>query len=214
MNWLNNKTLVLSLALFLFMVGCESIVESIDSSFKEEEYKVMEIDEIAAQTLSDTTYESIRTATVEEYMKIENEDTTINYVVTHADTSDTLDNNDKSSIFNTIYPDSNWIAEEEINYQVKVSGDIDETYQCLKNSEKKKIVIYMNNFLGIEIYDTEGGLIEPNSSYFPMETIAKYKDIIKTRTLYDLSSGNYLIKFITSDKTTSNTFNLAILEEK
>ena len=217
MNLIKNKIFLISIIAFLFLIGCESIVESVDKKFKDEEYKVLETDKFAATALADTIFESIKTAMVIETMQFDTTgntiDTTYKYELTHADTTELIDSDEPDAILDVLSQDDILISETETTYRVRTGSEMDETYFCLDNAGTRKVVIYLDDYVGFELYDSDGTIVEPYSTSFPMETVAEFRDLIKTRVIYELTDQNYLIKFITSDKTLGNTFNLVFLEE-
>jgi len=103
-------------------------------------------------------------------------------------------------------------VEPSIGYTIITEEDVDTNYIAYKNTHAGEVIIFINDYLNVNIV-SEDSIIREKSRAIPLETVAGCPEI-KTRLVYVLEEDEYLLEFIKTDQTLSDTFNTVILWEE
>ena len=131
------------------------------------------------------------------------------------------------------YFDTNWVApyiydnvaeiidtldahnikiEPSMGYTIITEEAIDTNYIVYRNTHAGEVIIFINDYLNVNVV-SEDSIIREQSRAIPLETVAGCPEI-KTRLVYVLEEDEYLLEFIKTDQTLSDTFNTVILWEE
>jgi len=102
--------------------------------------------------------------------------------------------------------------EPSVGYTIITEEDVDTNYIAYRNTHAGEVIIFINDYLNVNIV-SEDSIIREKSRAIPFETVAGCPEI-KTRFVYVLEEDDYLLEFIKTDQTLSDTFNTVILWEE
>ena len=174
-----------------------AIIVSIScEKFRTEEYHMKDVDTRACAYLADSLTDTI-------YVK------PLTYFDTSWVTPHIYDN--VAKIIDTLKA-HNIEVEPSIGYTIITEEDVDTNYIVYRNTHAGEVIIFINDYLNVNIV-SEDSIIKEKSRAIPLETVAGCPEI-KTRLVYVLEEDEYLLEFIKTDQTLSDTFNTVILWEE
>jgi len=111
----------------------------------------------------------------------------------------------------------------EVVYELSTTAPPDTTYLLLNCDSDKNLVFFFKNYVLMEIVDQESNIYPVLDESIPYATIQSYYSssggginiLIKARYEYKLlPNEDFIVKIITTDQTTSNKFEMVIVENE
>lgn len=196
----------------LVLIGCEKYLPK---AYQEEEFAISALDDKACECLNESLGDTIYTSALTNF------DTSWVGSAIYANVEEILDSLEANKIK---------VTESDTSFTIVIPEDIDSNCVSLI-TESDELVLYLSDFVEVNIINTAGTIVDPESKAISLETIyyavspdTIYQDTLvtdiidcsklKTRLVYKLSENRNLMQIIKTDKTMSNTFRLVILQNR
>ncbi|MDD5765030.1 MAG: hypothetical protein PHW79_02085 [Candidatus Marinimicrobia bacterium] len=207
------KSLILSICFLVFaLTSCED--------FQKESYEISEIDNMAKTVFKTSTTTVITAATV-----AAGTDTMVTpvdpcYFLTLGAVKVKLDDSTAAVILDSMVLKNAMVVPNTVIYRFVTPTNGYISFYVLDVPEEGDYYIYLNDYANVSLIGTSGEEEDYDNS-IPLElssnffTISDSKPIpyVKARYKFELGEGKYLVKFTTTDQTTSTTFNVVVLED-
>lgn len=187
---------VLAVACLLFLVTCDD--------FLDESYENSLLDTEACELLQDTIYVTIHTKKITSYDSSWLGSNVYDNVVT------ILDSLESEGIQRTV---------QDSCYHIKTPSSADTSYLLFHNSIGMDIAFFFDDIIVLNPISEAGDAVEPSSIATPLSAVAASAHYvvdetgkstlnycIRTRLVYHLEAGRYLLQFIRTDLTKSENF--------
>ncbi|RKY53952.1 MAG: hypothetical protein DRP89_05540 [Candidatus Neomarinimicrobiota bacterium] len=149
---------------------------------------------------------------------------TLNYFILDFgdEETDTVSSENYTEILDSLQSKNVIVCANDTTYNIATSSSYDTTYLRFNNELSEEVVFYFTDYVKMNIIDGDGNTLDFIDDSMPFEIIAgciKYeKDKpypkVKSRYVYDLEMGGYLLQLITTDQTEKSTFYAVILYEQ
>jgi len=206
------KKVFIPMICILVLIGCEKYLPK---AYQEEEFAISALDDKACECLNESLGDTIYTSALTNF------DTSWVGSAIYANVEEILDSLEANKIK---------VTESDTSFTIVIPEDIDSNCVSLI-TESDELVLYLSDFVEVNIINTAGTIVDPESKAISLETIyyavspdTIYQDTLvtdiidcsklKTRLVYKLSENRNLMQIIKTDKTMSNTFRLVILQNR
>jgi len=129
------------------------------------------------------------------------------------------------AVIDSLMSDNIVVAEDETRFKITTSVNVDTNYVAF-NTESKNLVVYVDDFVELNIMNESGTIIAPATNAIDMETIYysvtpdTSQDIdcskVRVREVYNFTEDKHLIQVIKTDQivSTKGIINMVILKNQ
>ncbi len=195
------------IAFLLVWMACED--------FEEETYEMEVIDETAVDILSDTTITEVPAPTVL--------DTSGYYVINWGGgVVDSVSSSSMLNLVDTLKAKTAFVSPGNTHYIITFNKSKDNNFVLLESNVSGKIVLFTKENVHFKLIETTGSEVNLLSDAIPLETVAGYfhdtdddlpVTLIEMRYEYQVQNADYLLQIISTEQTSNNKLNLAIVSE-
>jgi len=179
----------------IMLINCEKYLPE---AYQQEEFTISDLDAEACRLFQDSLSDTISTSPLVDF------DSSWVDSIIYENVEAVLDSLEANDIKVT----------DSVSYTIVTPEDMDTNYVFYWNDiTDDGVVFFFDDYLNINIVGEDGIIINEESKAIPLETVNAYPEL-KTRIVYMLVEGRYLVHLVKIDLTLSDTIRAVILHNQ